>query len=628
MKFIFGALLILSLYSCSDFIDVVPDNIAVIEDAFKTRDSAERVLASLYGWIPDFDAVHSNPALGAGDEIVVNDNLAYRWNSRILSRGGQNKAYPIFGYWGNSGVYNMFIPLRECNIFLENIDIPFDLKLTEKNRWIAETKVLKAFFHFYLMRMYGPIPIVRENIVVSETIEFVRVGRDTVDDVAGYIVELIDEAIPDLPSVITNTGKELGRITAPAAAALKARVLTTVASPLFNGNKDYEGFVNSEGRELISTTYDEEKWTLAAKACKEAIEIAEAANHSLYRFIPDSEVMSDSTIVKLSIRNSITERWNDEIIWGASGRAVGDLQNWSQARIAEGLIAEVRNSVRSIWAPTFRIAEMFYSENGVPIDEDKNYPYLDRYELVISNEMHKNYIRTGFETVKLHLNREPRFYASLGFDGGIWYGHGVTDESQALIVEGKAGEKSGLLDTTEWSATGYFAKKLVYYKNVQTESTWGYTSTSYPFPIIRLADLYLLYAETLNETGDLSGAQNWINLVRERAGLNDVVSSWTSHSVNHQKPNNKDGLREIIRQERLIELVFEGHRFWDLRRWKKAHELLNSKIRGWNVEGTSTSSYYNIKSIGTYKFLNRDYLWPISEFDIIRNPNLIQNPGW
>ncbi|MCG8318480.1 MAG: RagB/SusD family nutrient uptake outer membrane protein, partial [Cytophagales bacterium] len=77
-----------------------------------------------------------------------------------------------------------------------------------------------------------------------------------------------------------------------------------------------------------------------------------------------------------------------------------------------------------------------------------------------------------------------------------------------------------------------------------------------------------------------------------------------------------------------IELVFEGQRFWDLRRWKRAAEFMNSNIRGWNVRGSNTADYYRVIPVGTYKFLRRDYLWPIAEADIVANSNLVQNPGW
>jgi hypothetical protein len=628
MKFIATILLISSVASCGQFIDVVPDNIAVIEGAFETRESALRFLATLYSYLPPY-ASTNNPALAAGDEISVNDVVSRDWPARRISRGGQSVVSPSLGFWGNTRtVKNMFIALRDCNIFLDNVDKPYNLTESEKNRWIAEAKFLKAYYHFYLMRMYGPIPIVRKNIEVSSGVDAVRVSRDPVDEVAEYIVELLDEAIPQLPMVIEDRGLELGRITAPVAAAIKARALVTVASPLFNGNPDYNGFVDKDGNQLISTTFDETKWTRAAEACKAAIDMAHEAGHKLYEFEGAPSDWSDTTVTELSIRGSITERWNDEVIWGSSNSTVGELQRWAQARIAIGLSGAIWYSVRSFWSPPLRIAEMFYSENGVPIDEDVKYDFANRYKVAAADDAHQHYVRPGFQTGKLNLNREPRFYASLGFDGGVWFGHGVKSDDNALIMRGKKGEIAGLVDFDKWSQSGYLAKKLVYYENVQSTSGFSYTIRSYPFPVVRLADLYLMYAEALNESSEPGAAYEWIDRVRARAGLKGVVESWATSSNQPSKPSTREGFRKIIQDERMIELVFEGRRFWDLRRWKRASEFMNTDIKGWNVEGTTADTYYNIVTVGTYKFLNRDYLWPIAEADLIANSNLIQNPGW
>ena len=226
------------------------------------------------------------------------------------------------------------------------------------------------------------------------------------------------------------------------------------------------------------------------------------------------------------------------------------------------------------------------------------------------------------------MNREPRFHASLAFDGGIWFGQGRIDESNPFIYRGKKDELSGQIDNSLYSLTGYLAKKIVNFENVLNHGTNSYSIRNYPFPVIRLADLYLLYAEALNESGNINESQIWIDKVRERAGLDGVVQSWATASNNPSKPTTKDGLRSIIQQERMIELVFEGQRFWDIRRWKRASEFFNTDALGWNIQGKTTSTYYNVIPVGTLQFSSRDYLWPISETDIINNNNLIQNPGW
>src|SRR5690606_38990474 len=139
----------------------------------------------------------------------------------------------------------------------------------------------------------------------------------------------------------------------------------------------------------------------------------------------------------------------------------------SQAKIALDLTAETRESVESYYNTPMGIAEMFYSENGVPIDEDVNYNYIDRFEVSAADPAHRHYVRPEFITAILNMHREPRFYASLGFDGGIWFGHGQTNDDNALIVEAKKGQRTGKTDANRWGVSGYWPKKLVYYENVQ-----------------------------------------------------------------------------------------------------------------------------------------------------------------
>ena len=108
----------------------------------------------------------------------------------------------------------------------------------------------------------------------------------------------------------------------------------------------------------------------------------------------------------------------------------------------------------------------------------------------------------------------------------------------------------------------------------------------------------------------------------------DLVSTWSQHSSNPNKPLSKDGMRDIIRQERMIELALEGHRYWDLRRWKLAEEFFSKPIRGWNIFRPDVEGFYEVENIYYRNFLKKDYLWPISQNELLRNPNLIQNPGW
>ncbi|MBO9659004.1 MAG: RagB/SusD family nutrient uptake outer membrane protein, partial [Chitinophagaceae bacterium] len=178
-----------------------------------------------------------------------------------------------------------------------------------------------------------------------------------------------------------------------------------------------------------------------------------------------------------------------------------------------------------------------------------------------------------------------------------------------------------------YSITGYYTKKLVNTKLAFT--TTNISIERYAWPIMRLADLYLLYAEALNESGNSGAAIPYLNRIRERAGLASVESAWSNFSNRPTKYTTVDGLREIIQQERGIELAFEGSRFWDLRRWKTAHEKLNQPIYTWNITRESTEDYYQrILEFNQTFVAPRDYLWPLSEAELQINTNLVQNTGW
>lgn len=612
---------ITTLSSCNKYLDVVPDNLATLENAFTLRITAERYLFTCYSWLPEHSNRSVNPALLAGDELwLVPTNSEHGWS---IAKGLQVAMDPILNYWdGKNGGKAMFRGIRDCNIFLENVhDVP-DLMEEEKARWIAEVQFLKAYYHYWLLRMYGPIPIVDENLPISATSNESRVSRQPVDDVVDYIVSLLDEAAENLPLFIDNRVDELGRITQPIAKAIKAEVLVLAASPLFNGNADYTNLKNNDGVSLVNTQYMASKWERAAAACKDAIDLAHELGYALYEFAPLlGEQFTDTTRIQMSIRNSVAARWNSEVIWAnpASAVAQGALtpRTWDPSYRAA--------AAQGQYGPPLKIAELFYSENGVPIDEDKTYPYDSRYELRVGTHDERYNIKEGYTTASLNFNRENRFYASLGFDGGIWYGQGRFDDNNPFYIMGKSGQAVTIHNVAEYSVSGYWPKKLINYQNKVNP---GYTINWYSLPIVRLASLYLYYSEALNEiSGPTDAAFEYINKVRERAGLESVQNAWDKYADN-SKYTTKEGFREIIQQERMIEFIFEGHRYWDLKRWKRAHIEYNKPITGWDIFQSTEATYYQEVVIFNQIFRQRDYLWPISEDALIRNSNLVQNPGW
>lgn len=623
--------LLLSVTSaCSDFMNIVPDNVATIDQAFRMRSTAERFLFTCYSYMPSHGTFEGNPAFAGGDEFwLVPGHSNNAWQ---IARGNQKVVNPYMNFWqGGNGGKDLYEGIRQTNIFLENIDDVPGMEEAEKSRWIAEAKFLKAYYHFWLARMHGPIILIKENLPVSASGEAVNRPRSSVDSVFTYVVELLDEAAPDLPDRIANEVTELGRITRTMALSVKAQVLLTAASPLFNGNQDYAGYTGPDGEKLFNTTLDPDKWQQAADAAKEAIELAESQGHELYYFEPEFSQydLSDTTLVKMSIRNSVAEKWNAEIIWGNTNSMASGIQGSATPR---GLDPDhVDNSAtRGSIAPPLKIAEMFYSSNGVPITEDKTWNYSDRFSLKTASDAEKYNLKEGYTTAALHFDREPRFYASLAFDGGIWYGQGHfnDDGNDVLFVSSKKGQPAAPVNLNFYSVTGYWPKKLVNYNNIIGNGN-SYTVQEYPWPVIRLADLYLMYAEALNEvSGPGPEVYKYLNLVRERAGIPPVEQAWTNHSSTPDKYTTKDGLREIIHHERLIEFAFEGKRFWDLRRWKEAAGELNQPITGWDLDQEDAEGYYRERHIFDQRFTTRDYLWPLNENVILSNTSVEQNPGW
>lgn len=629
----------MAVVSCN-FLDIVPDNVATLDNAFTDKNSAEMYLATIYSYQPYFGSMAGDPSLGASDEYYTlydgySGESIYAYQMAV-PLGLQNVSSPYYNFWsGSTGGRGLYIALRDCNTFLENIDkVNSTLDDETREKWIGEVLFFKAFYHFYLMRLYGAVPIIRENLPVSSGVEDVRVYREPVNEVVDYIVELCDEAMKYLPDNIMDPNNDYGHATRPAAAMLKAEALCWGASPLFNGNNDYADLVDNRGKRLFPAE-DQSRWTRAATACKEAIDICEMAGVMLYKFIDARYILSDTSRCLMDIRGAVTTPWNEEIIY-STPRWTSDIQKNAKPWLVSQELTSGNPCGNGDVCATFKMAELFYSNHGVPIDEDKEYKYDQRYDLTTVGDDHYYYIPAGKKTAVLNTYREPRFYADLGFDTGYWWGSGRTFDvgmgtatQTPWVIGGKKGEVSGAASNIRYSKTGYWIKKIVNYQTSQNNSG-VYSVSRYPWPVMRLADLYLLYAEALNESlpAPDESVYEYVDKVRDRAGLEGVVDSWANWSSVPDKPKTREGMREIIHRERMIELAFEGKRFYDLRRWKEAYAWCNEPYKGWSTGQSSVEDYYVTVVYDLPVFTSRDYLWPIPESEILRNINLVQNPGW
>src|SRR5690606_24713503 len=256
--------MLLSAASACNYLDMIPDNVATLDHAFNERTQARKFLFTCYSFMPKTGSPSGDPAMLGGDELWWAVARADRmWG---IARGEQSVINPI-----GSQLERLYQGIRNCNIFLENIDRVPDMTEVEKRQWAAEIKFLKAYYHFYLVRMYGPIPLIRENLPISADPETVQVSRESIEDCFDYIITLIDEAIKDLPLTVEDPTQDAGRVDKIAAISIKAKIMVYAASPLFNGNSDQAGLANPDGTPLFNTEYSEEKWARAAAACKQAI---------------------------------------------------------------------------------------------------------------------------------------------------------------------------------------------------------------------------------------------------------------------------------------------------------------------------------------------------------------------
>lgn len=633
---------IMSLTACGDWLDVVPDGIPTLDMAFNSRTQARKYLATAYSYMPK-NGGSGDPTTLGGDDIWTRRTTHFSNRFSLagldISDGMQNAANPVLGRW--SGMYEA---LRVCNTFLENVDLVPDLPAWEREQWAAEAKVLKAYYHFALVQMYGPIPLIRENMPVDADVFAVKVEREPVDECFDYIVQLLDEACDGdmLPTFVLDPASDYGRITKPIAMSLKAKVLVTAASPLFNGNNDQATLRNHDGTALFDPVFNPAKWEAAVLACKEAIDICHEAGIMLYTFEDAANRYSDTTVLNVTLRNAFNLRSNSEVIWAntqmISIPSSGGMIHASMPKLNRDYINS--NDLSKWLGMPIKIAEMFYTENGVPLDEDNTRDVGNLYNLRTAEAEDRLYVRQGRTTIDMHFDREPRFYAWVGFDGGVWFGAGQyndRDASSLRYLAFKIGETDGTEGQGNW--TGYIPKKYIPYE-AQLNAVNSISSPTYAWPVMRLSDLYLLYAEAINEAEGPNGANSaemfrYIDLVRERAGLKGVVESWDTYT-NNPKYATQAGMRAIIQKERLIELSFEGHRFWDIRRWKTAPAEYHTPLMGWNmmvstIDGTEEEVnriMYQPQLLIDQKFGIRDYFWPIRTGDIEVNPNLVQNIGW
>ena len=625
------------LTACKDYLDQVPENdIETFETIFERRSTADVWFTqSTLDMANNFVGFFTPGVIGA-DEFVTGD-YERSLGAKMLNipDGLQLSQKPIGDVWGST-----YYSLRLLNTFIQRIVDVYDMTEAEKINWRAEAMAVKAFYYFELVKRYGPIVLVPTNIDVNVDLQKMQVPRSHVDTCFNEIVRLLDEAIPDL---YYSKEREASHKLFPSkegAMALKAKVLLYQASPLFNGNDFYVNFKGKDGEPLFNTKFDPEKWKRAAEAADEVVALCESLGYKLITGDQDkaTNLLNDMRDIELSIWEREYDGVEAVFMTGFQGALINSFP-YLLPNVPEGY-PEKESSARGTFGPSMKMVESFYTKNGLPLNMDKEWPYANRYKM--GREVDNTYqgvVALNEDVLNLHLRREPRFYAHIAADRCYWQRGPVA--SKNLEVQAYRGEAFGLHESyldasTRQNICGYYVKK---YTRTEVQTS-NYRSNSAVlgdcrWPVIRLAELYLMQAEAWNEYLNKPDDRVYepLNKVRRRAGIPDVQDAWKKFSTHPQQVENQAGMREIIRQEKTVEFAFEGHRFWDLRRWKTAHLELNDKILGWNVLGDNARTFYNnyegpVVVWSKVKFISpRDYLFPIKAEEVMIS-GYVQNPGW
>lgn len=612
------AILLISLFAvgCDSYLDRQPDEPKTSKNIFEKRETTFRYLANVYSWT-------NNETDNSGQQNYfepASDECACAFTGRGF-RLMNNSTWQVSSAVYASNTYeNYYKGIREASYFMANVGRCPELTSAEITEWIAEARFLRAYYYFCLMRQYGPVILLGESTADFTDPALRDLDRNTWDECVDYVCGELDAAAFDLP--LEQPAVWYGRATKGAALAVKARLLLYSARPLFNGNPMYASMKNVYGRNLFPTEYDPAKWQLAADAAKEVIDLG------VYEIVGENEGKPYESWRKVFI-----ERWNRELIFAVQRTSY----NWRVSTIPRAVGGRAYGGV----SVTQKLVDAFAMSNG-------RYPitgYLNDGKPIVDDE--SGYTESGFasfthpilgqtkSTFKMYIDREPRFYMSVYWSGLNWIGGTNTLAEIQLYTGGNSGP--GIDGTqTNYSITGYLPFK---FQDITFDSKSAGSSSSawiaVTWPLFRYAEILLDYAEAVNncENRVASEVTSALNRIRRRAGVPDI------EEVYPEAVNDAAKMNDLIVRERMIELNFENHRYFDTRTLMIAEKEDAGNVYGMNISARShaeESDFWKRTVIvhdggntpSARVFNMRDYLFPFHQSEVDRLNNLTQNYQW
>lgn len=649
---LFGAVALTMLPSCVEkfsvgnaFLEKAPGVDVNIDTVFAKGESAKYFLWNMYNHIScpfyDKDQLNSTPTEALSDIFHAYSSWsgAFMWyypgnlteetqdvNQTVdPGKGIIDKFNFITGQGGNGGGGTrpgIWDAIRKGWIFIENIDRVPDLSDNEKSRLKGEAYTIMATRYLDGLKNFGGIPLIDHAIVTGTQFDG---KRATVAKTVEFIDELLQKAIdePGFPWSLPDVDNEAGRVTKGAAMALRAKLYLYAASPLFNSEEPYMQFTRTEPDQNIECVwyggYHPELWQKCRQACEEFFAM-NAANGDYYGLMMP-QTQDEKGYIE-AFRSAYWYRGNREKLLEVHSTYF--MEEWGNQRYGIGNIAH-----QGHLNPTVEYMEMF------PMADGRNYPYLNQGVYNTSNP----------QNIDIFADRDPRLYETMVVNRPK-----LTDDyrGKSSISIWQGGDIDNDNDINKWKIRFETGMGLCKWVRDLTDSKMKAYPISYSY--MRMADMYLIYAEALAETGDLQKACDQVNIVRSRVGLGKIEIM----NPELRLTSNKENLIAEILRERACEFGVEDERLYDIIRRKSIdkftsplHELViwrktasgdkdTSKDTGWKTGEPWPNFIYELRVITTGErawwkegfWTNKWLLSPLPRKEINKDYGLFQNPGW
>lgn len=576
----------------NDFLEKPVADEMDINQVFSKKVYAEQHLANVYHSLPDYLPIDGRLQWYALEALtdLANPGGAYS-AATLTAENASASAYSLsYKDWGkHSATYG----IRQAYIFLENVDKVQDMTAKEKSTRKGEALMIIAIHYTDMLRNLGGMPWIDHAYTPDEDMTMERM---TIAEMVGKICELCDQAAVLLPWDVESN--QDGRMTRAGAMALKSRVLTFVASPLFNSDKPYCQGEAADKHYVWWGDYQKSRWEDARKAAFDFLKENDDRGN-VYKMVTDGETPGDSFF------KGYFERYNHEVLISSHRLAV----------------------CKREWFPIYQIS---WNHATPLLDYADMFQMKDGSDFSWENPDHRAH---PFYTEAKEQVRDPRLYETLWVCGAPFWGR------TCEIYKGGREQPKHFGPSNDWrwgnqGLTGFAMKKLV------LDQYTDYNGRMYQCPLLRMPEIYFNIAEAMNELGiadqpDELGntAYDYVNMVRARVDMPGITSKEVPAGV---------ALREYILDERAREFGYEEVRYFDIARWKHKDYLMKTPRRldiiprDPLVEGVEPLNFtYEIKTdlLNERKWVkfwtdDRFYLCPIPQKEINKKYGLVQNPGW